>query len=81
MVSGNAINYALSPGRIIAHHSADGGTVAGCRVRGKMQTVLNVGIPPEFLQMAPYILTMIILAGAIGRAIPPKAAGKPYEKQ
>jgi len=50
-------------------------------LQGKMQTVLQVGIPPEFLQMAPYILTIIILAGAIGRAIPPKAAGKPYEKQ
>lgn len=50
-------------------------------VQGKMQTVLDVGIPPEFLQMAPYILTMIILAGAIGRAIPPRAVGKPYEKQ
>jgi simple sugar transport system permease protein len=50
-------------------------------VQGKMQTVLDVGIPPEFLQMAPYVLTMIILAGAIGRAIPPRAVGKPYEKQ
>lgn len=50
-------------------------------IQGKMQNVLNVGIPPEFLQMAPYILTIVILAGAIGRAIPPKAIGKPYEKQ
>jgi ABC-type uncharacterized transport system permease subunit len=50
-------------------------------VQGKMQNVLQVGIPPEFLQMAPYVLTIVILAGAIGRAIPPKAIGKPYEKQ
>lgn len=42
---------------------------------------INQPIPPEFLQMTPYILTIIVLAGAIGRAIPPAAGGKPYEKQ
>lgn len=42
---------------------------------------VNVSIPPEFLQMAPYILTIIVVAGVVGRAIPPAAEGKPYEKQ
>lgn len=42
---------------------------------------VNVSIPPEFLQMAPYILTIIVVAGVVGRAIPPAAGGKPYEKQ
>ncbi len=46
----------------------------------KMQ-ILNIPIPSEFLQMAPYIVTMIVLAGVVGRARPPAADGSPYEKQ
>ena len=40
----------------------------------------QVPIPSEFLLMTPYIVTMVVLAGAIGRAIPPAADGQPYEK-
>ena len=53
----------------------------------KMQSIqpmlpfLNVPIPPEFLQMTPYILTIFVLAGAIGSALAPAMEGKPYEKQ
>jgi simple sugar transport system permease protein len=46
----------------------------------KMQ-ILRVGIPSEFLAMAPYIVTMIVLTGIVGRAIPPAADGAVYEKQ
>jgi ABC-type uncharacterized transport system permease subunit len=42
---------------------------------------INQPIPPEFLQMAPYILTIIVVAGVVGRAIAPAEEGKPYEKQ
>lgn len=40
----------------------------------------NVPIPSEFMLMAPYIVTMVVLAGIIGRAIPPASDGIPYEK-
>jgi general nucleoside transport system permease protein len=43
--------------------------------------LLRVPIPSEFLLMAPYLVTIIVLAGVIGRAIPPAAGGIPYEKQ
>ena len=38
-------------------------------------------IPQEFLQMLPYILTIVVLAGFGGRAIAPAAIGKPYRKE
>jgi simple sugar transport system permease protein len=38
-------------------------------------------IPTQFIQMIPYILTMVVLAGFIGRATPPAADGIPYEKE
>ena len=38
-------------------------------------------IPIEFIQMFPFVLTIIVLAGFGGRAIAPAAIGKPYRKE
>lgn len=45
-------------------------------------TLLGGGelLPPSLVQAVPFILTMLVLAGFVGRAIPPKAIGKPFEK-
>jgi len=43
--------------------------------------IIGVSIPPQFFDMTPYIATMIVLAGIIGRTTPPAADGQPYEKQ
>lgn len=43
--------------------------------------ILNTPIPSEFLAMAPYIATIVLVAGIIGRARAPAADGKPYIKE
>jgi simple sugar transport system permease protein len=45
----------------------------------RMQGVVQV--PVEFIQIIPYVLTLVVLAGFIGRAIPPRAIGVPYMKE
>ena len=43
-------------------------------------SILNTPIPSEFLSMAPYIATIVVVAGLVGQARPPAAIGKPYVK-
>ena len=43
--------------------------------------LLQTPIPSEFLAMAPYLATIVVVAGLIGRARPPAADGKPYVKE
>ncbi len=38
-------------------------------------------VPVQVFQGLPYVLTVILLAGFIGKAIPPKASGRPYVKE
>jgi len=38
-------------------------------------------IPVQFIQAIPYILTVILLAGFVGRAVAPRAIGQPYIKE
>jgi len=38
-------------------------------------------IPVEFIQIIPYVLTIVVLAGFIGLSRPPRALGLPYEKK
>jgi simple sugar transport system permease protein len=44
-------------------------------------SIFRPDIPSQIPQMLPYILTMAVLAGVMGRAQPPAADGQPYEKQ
>ncbi|MCA9883622.1 MAG: ABC transporter permease [Anaerolineae bacterium] len=42
--------------------------------------IIGVPVPVQFLQMVPYIVTIIVLAGLVGRSLAPKAVGTPYKK-
>jgi simple sugar transport system permease protein len=43
--------------------------------------ILDSGIPSEFLLMAPYLVTIVVVAGVVGAARPPAADGQPYIKE
>ena len=43
-------------------------------------SIFRPDIPSQIPQMLPYILTIVVLTGVVGRAVPPAADGQPYEK-
>jgi len=48
---------------------------------GSKLSLLGSTIPPQFMAMAPYLITMVVLAGFIGKGQAPAAEGEPYEKE
>ncbi|MBI1277265.1 MAG: ABC transporter permease [Anaerolineaceae bacterium] len=62
--------------------AAAGGLLFGfSEALGQRFQFLGVPIPAQFLQMVPYFVTIVVLAGLIGKAHPPKADGVPFEKE
>jgi simple sugar transport system permease protein len=64
--------------------------LAACTLFGLLDAVairfqnIDLGfmtIPVQFTQALPYLLTVIILAGFVGKAIPPRAGGEAYVKE
>jgi simple sugar transport system permease protein len=53
---------------------------ASIRLQGSPLPIIG-RVPAQFMQALPYVLTVILLAGFIGKAIPPKAGGVPYVKE
>jgi simple sugar transport system permease protein len=50
------------------------------RLQGVVLPIIGE-IPVPLMQATPYVLTVILLAGFIGKAIPPRAGGVPYVKE
>ncbi|WP_371055080.1 MULTISPECIES: ABC transporter permease [unclassified Rhodosalinus] len=64
--------------------------LGACLLFGFLQAValryqnIDLGVfvvPVQLMDALPYILTVVILAGFVGRAIPPRAGGEPYVKE
>jgi simple sugar transport system permease protein len=51
------------------------------QMQGAVKLPSGEDIPVQFIQMVPYVLTIIVLAGFIGQSRPPRALGRPYEKE
>ena len=46
-----------------------------------VKLLTRTDIPVQVLNALPYVLTVVILAGFVGKAIPPRAGGEPYVKE
>ena len=51
------------------------------QMQGVVKLPSGEDIPVQFIQMVPYVLTIVVLAGFIGHSRPPAALGRPYEKE
>ena len=50
------------------------------RLQGVAMPIVGV-IPVQLIQGIPYVLTVILLAGFVGKAVAPSAIGQPYIKE
>ena len=61
------------------------GAAAACLLFGAAEalqiTLQGSRFPSELLQSLPYVVTMLALAGLIGRAVAPRAVGVPYDPE
>jgi len=61
------------------------GAAGACLLFGFAETLeihlQSLRVPTQFIQMIPYVLTIVVLAGFIGRSVPPAADGIPYRKE
>ena len=51
------------------------------QMQGVFKLPSGEDIPVQFIQMVPYVLTIVVLAGFIGSSRPPRALGIPYQKE
>lgn len=69
-----AVLIAVALGAWVSSGSAEGMTLGGALWE-------TVKVPSQFIQSLPYILVVVVLAGFVGKAIPPRAGGEPYVKE
>ena len=65
-----------------ASRTAPTGKQSSKAIRLQGVTLPGIGeVPVQAVQALPYLLTVVLLAGFIGKAVAPQALGKPYLKE
>ncbi len=57
------------------------GFLDALQIRLQSQVIFGFEVPVQAIQALPYVLTVVLLAGFIGKAVGPKAGGVPYTKE
>ncbi len=57
------------------------GFLDALQIRLQSAQLFGIDIPVQAIQALPYVLTVVLLAGFIGKAVGPKAGGVPYTKE
>jgi ABC-type uncharacterized transport system permease subunit len=65
---------------LFASSQAVGRSISFAPPTGQLGDILT-SVPPQFYDALPYLVTIVVLAGLIGRSTPPAADGKPYERE
>jgi simple sugar transport system permease protein len=71
---------AFAAALLFAASSALGIAIRTAPPAGELGTLLTA-IPEEVFAALPYLVTIVVLAGVVGRSIPPAADGQPYERE
>ncbi|HLA16563.1 MAG TPA: ABC transporter permease [Candidatus Limnocylindrales bacterium] len=65
---------------LFASSTAIGQSIGFAPPPGELGTVLGQ-LPTQFWDALPYLVTIVVLAGVVGKSIPPAADGQPYERE
>lgn len=57
------------------------GLLEAIAIRSQGAVFMGVEVPVQFVEATPYILTVVLLGGFIGRSVAPKVIGEPYVKE
>lgn len=65
---------------LFSSSTALGNSIKFALPSGDLGTILS-SLPDQFYDALPYLVTIVVLAGVVGRSIPPAADGQPYERE
>jgi simple sugar transport system permease protein len=80
VLAGLAIVTLVAAALLFAASGALGTAIRTTPPAGQLGELLS-GIPEQVFSALPYLVTIAVLAGVVGRSTPPAADGQPYERE